>query len=324
VSEPEPEPVQAPDAPPTTEYEWVPASPPRQGSTAPAAPSQASPPGDGAPESASGESSPEVAPSAAPAPAPLGSPAPALAAAAAPAPTALAAAPPPEPPPAAPPTASLEDAIAGSSPAAATAEALRAVLDVWGAALDVPPYLASLDDALARLAAAEFSVLALRNANLATLELFNHAALLRLRAIDGTPRTVLLIGLEGDQATVVGLRGSEPLRVPWAELEPRWTHETWIAWRDFAHLPPVLAAGQRGDGVAWLQATLESLGFLSAANRSGVFDEATRDAVREFQRSRSLVDDGTVGPLTKVILYQALPQLAIPRLVPVRRDEGLG
>jgi hypothetical protein len=222
------------------------------------------------------------------------------------------------------PAESLDDAIAASSPAAATAEALRAVFAVWGATTEVPSYLPSLDDALVRLEGADFSVLALRNANLATLELFNHAALLRLRAIDGTPRTVLLIGLEGDQATLVGLHGDLPLRVPWAEVEPRWTRETWIAWRDFAHLPPVLAPGHRGEPVAWLQTTLESLGFLSPANHTGVFDEATRDAVREFQRSRSLAVDGTVGPLTKVILYQSLPELAIPRLVPVSRGEELG
>ncbi|HEX2484561.1 MAG TPA: peptidoglycan-binding domain-containing protein, partial [Myxococcota bacterium] len=200
----------------------------------------------------------------------------------------------------------------------------RAVFAVWGTVAEAPPYLPSLDDALVRLEGAGFSVLALRNANLATLELFNHAALLRLRAIDGTPRTVLLLGLEGEQATVVGLRGSEPLRVPWAELESRWTRETWIPWRDFAGLPGVLAPGHRGEGVAWLQATLESLGFLTAAQRSGVFDEATRDAVREFQRSRNLAVDGTVGPLTKVILYQSLPELAIPRLVPVSRAQELG
>jgi general secretion pathway protein A len=285
---------------------------PSNGAIAPAAPA-ASPAGaspqapdvSGAPASAAAATDPSEA-SAAPA-------------------AVLAAAPPAEPAAAAPPELpSLDDAVAASSPATASAEALRALFAVWGVPAEVPPYLPSIEDALARLEGAAFSVLPLRNANLATLELFNHAALLRLRAIDGTPRTVLLVGLEGDQATLVGLRGSEPVRVPWAELEPRWTRETWIPWRDFAELPPILAPGHRGEGVAWLQATLESLGFLSAADRSGVFDEATRDAVQEFQRSRSLAVDGTVGPLTKVILYQSLPELAIPRLVPVRRNEELG
>ncbi|HEX2486397.1 MAG TPA: AAA family ATPase, partial [Myxococcota bacterium] len=97
----------------------------------------------------------------------------------------LAAAPPIEPrdtfaavPPVAPAAAApvpagpaLDDVLAASSPAAASAEALRAVFAVWGTVAEAPPYLPSLDDALVRLEGAGFSVLALRNANLATLEL---------------------------------------------------------------------------------------------------------------------------------------------------------
>jgi len=77
--------------------------------------------------------------------------------------------------------------------------------------------------------------------------------------------------------------------------------------------------------VVWLQTSLQSLGFLSEHDRSGIFDAATADAVREFQRSRHLTVDGSVGPLTKAMLYQALPDFAIPRLVrgaPLREDLG--
>ena len=135
---------------------------------------------------------------------------------------------------------------------------------------------------------------------------------------------MLLAKLEGDEATLVGLRGAEPVRFPWAEVERHWTRETFIPWRDFAGLPGLLAPGQRGPSIEWLQASLQSLGFLAEAERSGVFDAATTDAVREFQRSRHLTIDGTVGPLTKAVLYQALPEFAIPRLVVARTREGLG
>ena len=221
------------------------------------------------------------------------------------------------------PEPSLEEALAETSPAAATGEALRELLRLWDAEGETPSFL-SQEEALAALRAAEISVLSLRNANRATLELFNHAALLQLRA-EGTPsHTVLLAKLEGDEATLVGLRGAEPVRFPWAEVERHWTRETFIPWRDFAGLPGLLAPGQRGPSIEWLQASLQSLGFLAEAERSGVFDAATTDAVREFQRSRHLTIDGTVGPLTKAVLYQALPEFAIPRLVVARTREGLG
>ena len=54
-----------------------------------------------------------------------------------------------------------------------------------------------------------------------------------------------------------------------------------------------------------LQGNLERKGFLST--RSGVFDEDTEVAVREFQRSKGLVVDGIVGTLTwAALLYPTL------------------
>jgi general secretion pathway protein A len=216
----------------------------------------------------------------------------------------------------------LADALAAASPAASTSESLRELLRRWGAPDAAPPFL-TLDEALERLRSAQIAVLSLRGANRATLEIFNHASLLQLRAIDGAARTVLLAGLEGDRATVVGLRGAEELTVPWSEIEASWTGELVVAWRDFVGLPEVIGPGLGTDGVLWLQSTLQTLGFLSESDRSGVFDAATSNAVREFQRSRHLTVDGTVGPLTKAMLYEALPDFAIPRLG-VRAAEEVG
>ena len=219
----------------------------------------------------------------------------------------------PGPPPPVVAPLPLEDALAAASPAAATSDSLRDLLRRWGAPDDVPPFL-KLEEALERLRGAQIAVLSLRDANRATLELFNHASFLQLRALDGAPRTVLLAGLEGDRATLVGLRGREELTVPWSDVEEHWTGELVVAWRDFAGLPEVIAPGIGDTGVAWLQSTLETLGFLGTGDRTGVFDAATASAVREFQKSRQLTVDGTVGPLTKAMLYEALPDFAIPRL----------
>ena len=238
----------------------------------------------------------------------------------------VAAAPPPEPAaaPAPVPGPSLEQALAAVSPAAATGQALHELLRRWGSPADGPSFL-SLDEALERLSGAEIAVLALRNANRATLELFNQASLLQLRAVDGALRTVLLTGLDGEQATLVGLTGDVPLQVPWSEVARYWTGDLHVAWRDFAKLPAMLGPGQRGEPVLWLQGSLQSLGFLSESDRSGIFDAATSDAVRSFQRSRHLTVDGNVGPLTKAMLYEALPDFAIPRLVRAPRpEEDLG
>ena len=60
--------------------------------------------------------------------------------------------------------------------------------------------------------------------------------------------------------------------------------------------------GDRGAAVADVQATLAGLGLLADRPAEPVFDEATDQALREFQQRRGLSVDGIVGPET----YRAL------------------
>ncbi len=75
---------------------------------------------------------------------------------------------------------------------------------------------------------------------------------------------------------------------------------------------PVLANGDRGASVELLQESLNALGFDSGA-ADGIFGDRTEDAVRNFQRSEGLVDDGVVGrgetwPGLKSALYDRREQ----------------
>ena len=54
--------------------------------------------------------------------------------------------------------------------------------------------------------------------------------------------------------------------------------------------------GDRGPAVADVQATLVGLGLLAARPDDQVFDEATDQALRQFQQERGLSVDGIVGP----------------------------
>ena len=72
-------------------------------------------------------------------------------------------------------------------------------------------------------------------------------------------------------------------------------------------------AGDSGGQVVWLQASLRTLGHYSG-DLTGVFDDATEEAVRSFQGKNSLLLDGIVGPKTKLVLYAKLDRYAMPRL----------
>lgn len=64
-----------------------------------------------------------------------------------------------------------------------------------------------------------------------------------------------------------------------------------------------LKIGDRGDDIADIQRRLTEIGFRSG--EKGVFDEATHEAVRQFQQAKGLTVDGIVGKQT----LAALPQI---------------
>jgi N-acetylmuramoyl-L-alanine amidase len=67
---------------------------------------------------------------------------------------------------------------------------------------------------------------------------------------------------------------------------------------------PVLRRGSRGQSVRELQGHLNRLGF-SAGIADGIFGAITDAAVRRFQSSRRLVQDGIVGPATWAEIFTA-------------------
>ncbi len=65
----------------------------------------------------------------------------------------------------------------------------------------------------------------------------------------------------------------------------------------------LLKAGMSGDEVRRLQQRLAELGYLSTSFISGIYDEATQQAVRQFQQANGLSVDGAAGSDTQSRLY---------------------
>lgn len=71
---------------------------------------------------------------------------------------------------------------------------------------------------------------------------------------------------------------------------------------------PTIRRGSTGPFVKTLQQCLVKLGYsIGSAGIDGIFGPATDTAVRQFQRDRSLVVDGIVGPLTWGKINEACP-----------------
>ena len=72
---------------------------------------------------------------------------------------------------------------------------------------------------------------------------------------------------------------------------------------DTVTVSAVLTAGMSGEQVRQVQSRLAALGYLSASFISGAYDEATAQAVRQFQQANGLTADGAAGSATQSRLY---------------------
>jgi len=76
-----------------------------------------------------------------------------------------------------------------------------------------------------------------------------------------------------------------------------------IGYQGNAAVSDLLTAGMSGDQVRQVQSRLAALGYLSNSFVSGVYDEATQQAVRAFQSANGLAVDGQAGSATQSKLY---------------------
>jgi len=198
------------------------------------------------------------------------------------------------------------------SPAQSLAAATRAALALWGAEGPAPrgDTFEAADESL-RIAG--LTALPLPEAELARVRELNVPALIALRAPDGSTRFALLRRIHGDQVDLEGLVDGQSVRVALDELSTHWGGEALVPWRDFAGLPDSLGPGDEGPSVAWVQDALARLAFYTGTP-NGRFDPGTRAAVESFQRGAGIEVDGRVGARTKLAIYRALPDYALPWL----------
>ncbi len=131
-------------------------------------------------------------------------------------------------------------------------------------------------------------------------------------------RFVLLLGLSSDRCRVF-LDQDQERDLPLHILNDNWFGKGYVFWKDFEEIGASLAVGSVGQNVRRLHAMLTKVqgaagSPLPAAGRETVFSRQTEAAVARFQRTTRLTPDGVAGPLTMILLYNALSTYAHPSL----------
>ena len=154
--------------------------------------------------------------------------------------------------------------------------------------------------------------------NLGALIRIDYPAVLEL----ATPRVsgkrfVLLVGIENEKLLVdPPIAGRKSLS--FGELEKYWSGYGYLLWKDPLNFPTRMSPGAKGDHINRLQDLLREAGIYRGPS-TGIYDKNTLLAVREFQSSRGIDEDGIVGAQTLMLLYRSAGQFELPRLTVVSK-----
>ncbi len=154
--------------------------------------------------------------------------------------------------------------------------------------------------------------------NLGALLRFDCPAVLEL-TLPGIPgkRFLSLVGMENERLLFdPPIAGRKSLA--FSELERHWSGQGFLLWKDPLNLPAVISPGVEGGPIKRLQVLLKEAGAYSRP-LTGVYDDDTISAVKKFQSSRGIKQDGIVGGKTLMLLYRSIDRFEVPRLTAGRK-----
>jgi len=149
--------------------------------------------------------------------------------------------------------------------------------------------------------------------NLGALLRFDYPAILELN-MPGVPgkRFVSLVGKDNEHLLVdPPIAGRRSLS--FGEIEKHWSGQGFLFWKDPLNLLTSKSFGSKGDRIKQLQALLREAGVYSMP-LTGVYDGDTVSAVKQFQSSKGINEDGIVGGQTLMFLYGSINRFEVPRL----------
>jgi general secretion pathway protein A len=154
--------------------------------------------------------------------------------------------------------------------------------------------------------------------NLGALLRINYPAALELTLPDiPGKRFISLVGMENEQLLVdPPIEGRRSL--PFSELEKHWSGQGFLLWKDPLNLLTNISLGSKGGHIKRLQDLLKEAGAYSRP-LTGVYDDDTVLAVKKFQSSRGIEEDGIVGVQTLMFLYGSIKRFELPRLTVARK-----
>ncbi|MCU0561627.1 MAG: AAA family ATPase [Desulfobacterales bacterium] len=214
--------------------------------------------------------------------------------------------------------ASFQSRLRGIDSRTSRASALKSILELWGEPSEPKAHLEALDDdyAFFNLSAKAGGFLVHRfETDLTTLRSLNMPAILEFQAGPrGAPVYLTLAAIEGRRIALKGPGENAAVEADAKEVNDAWSGVAYLPWKNFLSLAGTIPGNAPADSVLALKMLLQESGHAGIAMTPD-YDSAAQRAVEALQTKYGIQVDGTVGPLTKIVLYREQPKFKIPRLV---------
>jgi general secretion pathway protein A len=104
------------------------------------------------------------------------------------------------------------------------------------------------------------------------------------------------------------------IQVTESDLSKYWTGIFYIIWKNFYNYSGIIPISTTIDSILTLKMHLREIGYREIV-MSPFYDESAEKAVIEIQKKYGLVEDGIVGPLTRIVLYNESRDFYIPHIL---------
>ena len=184
--------------------------------------------------------------------------------------------------------------------------AIKVALSLWDIEPEIKSDLDAINDDLNffELVSKENNLLIRRiNGNLNAIKKLNLPVILTVHLNKGvSPLYLALVKIDTQKITLRGAKQDVSIELSPAELEPYWSGEAYVPWKNFLSLKGIIPINCPKSSIVTLKRFLRDIGFKEIEINS-FYDDRTRQAVKEIQNKYGLNIDGTVGSTTKIALY---------------------
>ena len=195
--------------------------------------------------------------------------------------------------------------------------ALTAVMEMWGESNSIRPYLNELadDEKFFNLAAKQNGFLIYAsNTDMDLVRKLNLPAVIQLHMPEEPSFFYMAVcRIEGGEITLKQEAKEKGVGIKMGALSPFLGGKVFIPWKNFYDYSGMISLGSATDAILTLKTHLRKIGFDELDPRP-VYDKKTEEVVRHLQKKHGIREDGLVGPLTKIILYNELKSLNVPKI----------